>query len=158
MFENLPGIDGKTYSLDDFYRYKALVIIFMCVHCPYVQKIEHQIVELHKKYADHQVRIVAINPNNVEQYPEDSLENMKKRAEAQGYSNLIYLRDNSQAVAKAYMAECTPDLYLFDQDRELVYHGRIEEMHQAIDLMLAGEDPIVDQMPSQGCSIKWRET
>ncbi len=143
---SLKGIDGETYSWASFGD-KKVVIIFMCVHCPYVQAIEDQIIQVQSDFPD--AVVVGINPNDAEMYPEDSFENMGKRAEEMGY-NFLYLRDETQEIARAYEAVCTPDIYVFNAGRSLLYHGRIEEVPLALLGDFDGE-PI----PSQGCSIKW---
>lgn len=151
---NLTGIDGQNYSLESFEAKRGLVIIFMCVHCPYVREIEEKIVEIQSQFGEN-VQVVGINPNDPVQYPADSLEGMKARADEKGY-NFVYLQDLDQSVAKAYEAVCTPDIYLFDVDRKLVYHGRIDELPMAIESMFGGDLYDGQVIPSQGCSIKWK--
>ena len=157
-FQDLPCIDGQTYSLADFAEYNALVIIFMCVHCPYVQEIEDQLANIQDEYGDENVQVIGINSNDINQYPEDSLENMQIRATSEGYADITYLRDDTQEVAIAYDAICTPDIYVYNQELRLVYHGRIEEVPAALDNVLNGDDPLENQIPSQGCSIKWEDS
>lgn len=172
---SLPATDGKTYSPSDFSDKKALVIIFMCNHCPYVKAIIDRLITLQVEYAVSGVQLIGINSNESENYPEDSLENMQKWAREEGV-NFVYLRDESQEVAKAYQAQCTPDIYVFDKERKLAYHGRLDdnclpeseqaarqepgnvkkhELKNALNAILAGKPVSTEQYPSMGCSIKW---
>ncbi len=163
----LPGIDGKIYTLDSFKDKKVLVIMFICVHCPYVKAVEDRLIKLCEEFKDRGVQFVGICSNDAENYPEDSFENMKKHAQEKGY-NFPYLRDESQEVAKSYGAVCTPDIYVYDENRELVYHGRIDDnwqdeskvtrrdLRDAIVALLEGRKPSKEQYPSMGCSIKWK--
>ena len=164
---SLPATDGKTYSLSDFADKKILVIIFMCNHCPYVQAIIDRLIKLQTHYEDQGVQLIGINSNESENYPEDSFDNMKKWVEEIGI-NFVYLRDESQETAKAYQAQCTPDIYVFDKNRKLAYHGRLDdnwqepenvqkrELRQAIDALLEDKPVPEEQHPSMGCSIKWK--
>lgn len=164
---SLPGIDGKTYSLAFFADKKILVIVFMCNHCPYVQACWDRLIALQEEFGLQGVQFVGINANDAEQYPEDSFENMKEYAAEKGH-NFPYLRDETQEVAKAYGAVCTPDIFVYDEKRELVYHGRIDdnwqnpskvtrhELKEALSALLRSEKPKKDQNPSMGCSIKWK--
>lgn len=164
---SLPGCDGKTYGLKDFSNAKVLIIVFMCNHCPYVQAVWKRLVDLQAKYAGRGVRFVGINPNKNPEYEEETLEKMAEYSKKYGM-NFPYLMDESQSVARAYKAQCTPDIYVFDGDRKLAYHGRIDdswkdeskvtkrELDDAIARILRGEKPSEDQIPSMGCSIKWR--
>ena len=166
----LPGVDGKTWSLSDFSGQKALVVIFMCNHCPYVVAVRGRINQLAKDYADRGVVVVGINSNDATRYPDDSFDSMKKYAREFGYV-FPYLHDESQSVARAYDAVCTPDIYAFKSDKTgfaLKYHGRLDdnwkderavtrsELREALDLILSGRDPSPEQTPSMGCSIKWK--
>ena len=121
---NLKAIDGKTYSLADFKNAKALLIIFMCNHCPYVKSKQETIKDLQTKYKDKGLVIVGINPNESEKYSEDSFEGMVKVAKEKNF-NFVYLHDETREVAKSYGASCTPDPFLFDAEQKLVYHGRL---------------------------------
>ncbi|MEZ4254278.1 MAG: thioredoxin family protein [Polyangiales bacterium] len=164
---SLPGTDGATYALDSFKDAKVLVVIFTCNHCPYAQAVEERLVSLQRDYADKGVRLVAINPNDDVRYPDDGFEAMKVRAAEKGF-NFPYLRDASQAVARAYNAACTPDPFVFGPDRTLVYNGRIDdnwkepdrvsrnELRDVIDATLAGRTTEFEHVPSMGCSIKWK--
>lgn len=165
------GEDQKIYSLNDFKNSKALVVIFMCNHCPYVIAVQNRINALAKKYGPKGVQVVGINSNDPIEYPEDSFEEMKLRAQEQGYV-FPYLQDESQTVAKAYDAVCTPDPFVFEKSGGqflLRYHGRLDdnwkdeksvtrhELAGALDAILSGESVEKDQKPAMGCSIKWKE-
>ena len=163
----LPATDGKIYSADDFASAKVLVVVFTCNHCPYAQAAEPYLLDLARQYQP-QVQFVAINANDVTEYPDDSFEKMQQRTVEKHYP-FPYLQDESQDVAKAYQAQCTPDIYVFDQDRRLAYHGRINnvrktgdeatthELQDALDALLTGELVDSNQKPSMGCSIKWKQ-
>ncbi len=164
----LPDINGKTVGRDDFKSASALLVMFVCNHCPYVKHIQHGLVRFAKDYQPKGLAIVAISSNDVANYPDDSPEKMKIEAENAGYT-FPYLYDESQAVAKAYRAACTPDFFLFDQQRKLVYRGQFDsarpkntepvtgkDIRAAVDAVLAQRRPTADQMPSIGCNIKWK--
>ncbi|RPI17508.1 MAG: thioredoxin family protein [Ignavibacteriae bacterium] len=164
---NLKGVDGNYYSLDSFKDKKVLCIIFWCNHCPYVIAVQDRINQIAKDYADKSFALTAINPNDPESYPEDSYENMQIRANERGYV-FPYLRDETQEIARAYDAVCTPDIYLYDENRILRYRGRLDdswkdetkvtrnELRMAIEALL-NEKPIdFDTIPPMGCSIKWK--
>jgi peroxiredoxin len=165
---SLPATDGETYSLDDFADAKALVVVFTCNHCPYAKAAEDRLIEIQRDYGDRGVQLVAINPNDASTHPGDSFENMVARAREKGF-NFPYLRDESQAVARAYDAACTPDLFVFGPDRKLVYNGRLDDswqdpakvtrrdLREVLDAVLEGRDPqLPEVVPSMGCSIKWK--
>jgi peroxiredoxin len=164
---NLPGVDGKYYSLDMYKDKKILCVIFICNHCPYVIAVQQRINRIAKDYADRSFALVGINPNDEITYPEDSFENMKIRAKEMGYV-FPYLRDEIQEIARAYDAVCTPDVYLYDQKRILRYRGRIDdnwkdetkvtrnELRMAIDKLLEDKEIDFPMIPSLGCSIKWK--
>ncbi len=164
----LKGIDGKTHSLADYDDKDVLVIVIMCNHCPYVQAVDSRLVQLQEKFAKQNVQFIGINPNDDIVYPEDNLENMIKRASEKGY-NFPYLRDDDQSIARQYQAQCTPDIYVYNKERELCYHGQIDDnwqepdkvkshdLNDAIEALLAGKKPSPNQHPSMGCSIKWKE-
>ncbi|MBI2327948.1 thioredoxin family protein [Candidatus Curtissbacteria bacterium] len=164
----LPGVDGKNYSLDDFAEAKGLVVVFTCNHCPYAKAAWPLLIKLADEFRARGIVFMAINPNDERQYPEDSFEVMKQKVIEWGI-NFPYLRDQSQGIARAYQAQCTPDIYVFNFKRELYYHGRIndnwqepekvkkEELREALDRLLAGKEPPKDQHPSLGCSIKWMQ-
>ncbi|MFW5925621.1 MAG: thioredoxin family protein [Myxococcota bacterium] len=164
---NLPGVDGRKHALGDFDEAKVLVVIFTCNHCPYAKASEDRFVAIQRDYAGRGVQLVAINPNDAEAYPDDSFERMKQRAEEKGF-NFPYLRDESQQVARAYDAACTPDIFVFDRDRRLVANTRLDDntkqpdqvtrqdLREIIDANLEGKRLPFDPKPSVGCSIKWK--
>lgn len=164
---NLPGTDGARYSLKSFEDKKVLVVVFMCNHCPYVQAVLGRLIDLQNATRDRSVRFVGINPNDAVRYPDDSMENMKKIVAEKNFS-FPYLFDESQETAKAYGAVCTPDIFVYGEDRTLLYRGRIDDNWQdadkvtqrdlqaAIDLILSGKEVPGEQIPSMGCSIKWK--
>jgi peroxiredoxin len=163
----LPNIDGTTVKRDDFQGSTALVVMFICNHCPYVKHVDGGMVMLAKDYQDKGVAFVAISSNDVENYAQDSPEKMKEEAAAAGYT-FPYLYDATQDVAKGYRAACTPDFYVFDGDLKLVYRGQLDDsrpgndrpvtgkdIRSALDAVLAGKPVSEDQQPSIGCNIKW---
>ncbi|MFA5107988.1 MAG: thioredoxin family protein [Candidatus Micrarchaeia archaeon] len=164
---NLIGVDGKFHSLEEFGEGRALVVIFMCNHCPYVLSKLSTIKKLHATYSPKEVAFVAINSNNNPEYPDDSYEKMKEFAQ-KNQLKFQYLFDDSQETAKQYGAECTPDPFVFDADLRLVYHGRFDDatspeltptthdMNDALDAVLVGSLPKGKFLPSRGCSIKWK--
>ena len=163
---NLPATDGKKYSLNFFAEKKALVVVFSCNHCPYVQAYEDRIMEIQKDYA-RDVQVIAISSNEDENYPEDSFENMKARAQMKKF-NFPYLHDATQNVAKAYGATHTPEIFLFDKERKMVFHGKIDDnwqepqsvkskyLRNAIDELLSGKQISVPETFTIGCTIKWK--
>lgn len=163
---NLPATDGKKYSLSSFADKKALIVIFSCNHCPYVQAYEDRIMEIQKDYAK-DVQVIAISSNEDENYPEDSFENMKARAQMKKF-NFPYLHDETQNVAKAYGATHTPEIFLFDKERKMAFHGKIDDnwqepqnvkskyLRNAIDELLNGKQISVPETFTIGCTIKWR--
>jgi peroxiredoxin len=165
---NLVGVDGKNYSLKSFSDKKALIIIFSCNHCPYVQAYEDRIRKIQWDYVSKGVSIVAINSNEDKGYPEDSFENMKKRSDEQKF-NFSYLRDGDQSVARAYDATHTPEIFLFNKERKLVFHGKIDDnwqepgkvqnhyLRNALDELLAGAEISVPETFTIGCTIKWKK-
>ena len=165
----LPGVDGKEYSLKSFTSYKVLVIIFMCNHCPYVKAVIQRLIDLQQEVLAQGVRLIGINCNDAINYPDDSFESM--HSVSKGWKmNFPYLFDESQEVAKKYDAVCTPDVYMYGPKRTLLYRGRIDDnwdnpdkvsrrdLKQAIDSILSGENISIKQIPSMGCSIKWKTT
>lgn len=164
----LPDTNGKIVSRDDFKSATALLVMFVCNHCPYVKHIQAGLVQLAKDYQPKGVAIVAISSNDVDKYPDDSPAKMQEEARAAGYT-FPYLFDASQTVAKAYRAACTPDFFLFDKHHKLAYRGQFDaarpknsepvtgkHMRAALDALLAGRTPSADQVPSVGCNIKWK--
>jgi len=165
---NLPDTTGKLVSLEDFKGKTALLVLFICNHCPYVKHIRAGLAQLGQDYVSRGVGIVAINSNDAVNYPDDSPAKMKEEAQNAGY-NFPYLYDEKQSVAKAYRAACTPDIYLFDRGRRLVYRGQFDDsrpgngkpvtgkdLRAAIDAVLAGKSTSQFQAPSIGCNIKWK--
>ena len=164
---NLLGIDDKKYSLASFKDKKALIVIFSCNHCPYVQAYEDRIKQIQKDYQSKGVEVIAINSNEDKGYPEDSFENMKKRAAEQKF-NFLYLRDEDQSVARAYDATHTPEIFVFDGNRKLAFHGKIDDnwqepnkvknhyLQSALDELLAGKEISVPETFTIGCTIKWK--
>ena len=164
---NLKGVDGKKYSLASFQDKKVLVLMFICNHCPYVQAIEDRIIQLQRDYAAKSVQLIGICSNDPTDYPDDSPANLKKRWQEKDY-RFPYLVDETQEVAKAYGAVCTPEFYVLDSARKLAYHGQLDnnwkepqkvtrqDLRQAVDALLAGKKPS-EQVPSMGCSIKWKK-
>jgi len=165
----LPSpISGGEYSLGDLKSDKATVVMFICNHCPYVKHVQKELVDLANDYMPKGISFVAINSNNVEKYPDDSPENMKKVAERFGYP-FEYLFDETQETARAYGAECTPDFFVFDSGLGCVYRGQLDDsrpgngkpvtgadLRKALDSILNGESVPEDQVPSIGCNIKWK--
>ena len=164
----LPATDGNTYALADFDDARVLVVMFICNHCPYVKAVLDRLVKLGRKWDDDEVAFVAISPNDAERYPDDSFDNMKKLAEEREFP-FPYLYDEPQDVARAYKAACTPDFFVYDEDRTLAYAGRLDDnwkepdkvqkrdLRDAIVALLEGDRPSEDQHPSMGCSIKWKQ-
>jgi peroxiredoxin len=164
----LPGTDGEAYSLADFAEYDALLVVFTCNHCPYAKAKFDLLNDLAAEYEN--CAVVGINPNDAEEYPDDSFESMQEYVDSGEIAYDAYLRDESQSVADAYGAVCTPDPFLFENDGgtfRLAYQGRLDDamnpeeeatefyVREAIDAVLAGESVDIDPGPSQGCSIKW---
>ncbi len=159
---------GKLVSSDDFKGAPALLVAFICNHCPYVKHIAGAFAHLASEYQARGVAVVAINSNDAEAYPDDSPEKMAEEIQLNGYT-FPYLVDETQDVARAYRAVCTPDLFLFDKDRRLVYRGQFDDsrpkndrpvtgadLRSALDAVLVGQKVSDDQKPSVGCSIKWK--
>jgi len=164
----LPDTEGRLVRLSDFQGAPALLVIFMCNHCPYVKHIADELARFAKEYQAKGVAIVGINSNDVANYPDDSLEKMREEVKLQGYT-FPYLYDETQEVAKAYRAACTPDFFLFDKEHRLVYRGQFDDsrpsngvpvtgkdLRAALDAVLSGKPVPPDQKPSLGCNIKWK--
>ena len=164
----LPDTEGRRVSLDDAKDAKAILVMFICNHCPYVKHVAPELARLARDYQKKGLAIFGINANDAVTHPEDSLDKMKLEVDARGYT-FPYLYDETQQVAKAYRAACTPDFYLFDGERKLVYRGQLDEarpsndkpndgrsLRAAIDAVLAGRPVSDDQLPSLGCNIKWK--
>ncbi len=164
---NLPAVDGSNYSLFSFKENPVLVVIFSCNHCPYVQAYEDRIIDLQKNYKEKGVAVIAINSNDIANYPDDSFEHMADRAKKKGF-NFPYLRDDDQTAAEAYGATHTPEIFLFNKERKLVYHGKIDDNWQepekvrnkylkdAIDELLKEKEISIPETFSIGCTIKWK--
>jgi peroxiredoxin len=159
---------GRTVSLDDFAEAPALLVVFLSNHCPYVKHIADELGRFSREYADKGLAMVGICANDVSTHPDDSPEKMIEEAERRGYA-FPYVFDDSQEVAKSYGAACTPDFFLYDAARTLVYRGQFdssrpsadvpvtgEDVRGACDAVLAGERPSSEQRPSVGCNIKWK--
>jgi peroxiredoxin len=162
-------VSGDKVALSDYADKTGVLVMFICNHCPYVKHVRSELAQIGRDYADSEIGIVAISANDPGVSPGDSPEMMKGEAETQGYV-FPYLFDETQEVAAAYTAMCTPDFFLFDSDRKLVYRGRMDEsrpdsgipvtgreLRAAMDAVLAGEPVSDEQLPSMGCSIKWAE-
>lgn len=165
---SLPDAFGRQHALGDFADKRALLVAFISNRCPFVLHIRSHLAQFAKDYATRGLQVVAINANDVGQRAEESLERIGEEVAAIGYE-FPYLKDEDQSMARAYGAACTPDLFLFDADRKLAYHGQYdrsrpsndipvtgEDLRAAVDAVLAGETPRADQSPSVGCNIKWR--
>lgn len=167
---SLTNVDSQNVSLADFSGKPALLVMFICNHCPFVKHIADELAALGREYQSQGAGIVAISSNDSTKYPEDSPEQMVHEAENRGYV-FPYLFDEDQAVAKAYKAACTPDFYLFDGEQKLVYRGQLDasrpgneipvtgsDLRAALDAVLSGQSVAEQQTPSIGCNIKWVET
>ncbi len=163
----LKGTDGKYYMASAFSDKKILVVIFSCNHCPYVQAYEERMKEIQEEFGSKGVQVIAINSNDESGYPEDSFENMKIRAQQRKF-NFLYLRDEDQSAAEAFDASHTPEIFVFDSERKLAYHGKIDDnwkepdkvktkyLSEAINQLLIGEQISVPETYSIGCTIKWK--
>ncbi len=167
---SLINVDSQSVSLSDFSGKPALLVMFICNHCPFVKHIADELSALGREYQSRGAGVVAISSNDSTKYPEDSPEQMVHEAENRGYV-FPYLFDEEQEVAKAYHAACTPDFYIFDGDQKLVYRGQLDDsrpgneipvtgsdLRAALDAVLAGQPVAQQQTPSIGCNIKWVET
>jgi peroxiredoxin len=165
---NLPDTDGSLVALDDFANAPALLVIFLCNHCPYVKHVRHELARLGKEYQQKGVAVVGISSNDAITHPDDSPERMAAEKAEVGYT-FPYLYDETQKVALAYKAACTPDFFVFDKDQKLVYRGQLDgsrpgnpipvtgkDLRSALDAVLAGKPVNDDQRPSIGCNIKWK--
>jgi len=164
----LPDTTGKFVSLDDFKEAPALLVAFICNHCPYVKHVRAKFAEVARDYQSRGVGVVAISSNDAVSYPDDSPEQMAKEVKLAGYT-FPYLYDETQEVAKEYKAACTPDFFLFDRNRQLVYRGQFDDsrpgngrpvtgkdLTSAVEALLAGRPVVSEQRPSVGCNIKWK--
>lgn len=166
-FQLPDTVSGETISLDTFANKKALLVMFICQHCPFVQHIKSELARIGKDYVDQGLGIVAISANSVQTHPDDAPDQLKAMAQQEGF-NFPFCYDETQEVAKAYTAACTPDFFLFNRDRALVYRGQLDDsrpgneepvngkdLRAAIDNVLADQPVNPDQQPSIGCNIKW---
>lgn len=163
----LPGVDGETHKLADYEEKEAVAVIFTCNHCPYARAWEDRIVSIQDDYGSSGLQVIAINANDAEKYPDDGFPQMKQRAKEKGF-NFPYLHDESQEVARAYGAERTPEVFLFDAARKLAYHGAVDDnyddpdavrdayLRDAIEAVLSGERPSTPHTSPVGCTIKWK--
>jgi peroxiredoxin len=164
---SLPDTDGNLISIENFTNSRALLVMFICNHCPYVKHVRDGLVSLANKYLENGVGIVGINSNDVDNYPDDSPEKMAEEVKKYGY-RFPYLFDKAQEVAKSYRAACTPDFFLYDENRKLVYRGQMDDsrpvngipvtgndLRKALDDLLSGNPITNEQKPSVGCNIKW---
>jgi peroxiredoxin len=165
---HLDDTDGRTVSLDDFNGAPALLVIFLCNHCPYVKHVASELARLCREYQARGVGVVGISSNDVKTYPDDSPAMMAREKAQVGYT-FPYLYDESQSVARAYQAACTPDFFVFDKSQKLAYRGQMDgsrpgnsipvtgnDLRAALDAVLAGKTPADHQRPSMGCNIKWK--
>jgi peroxiredoxin len=165
---SLPNVDGQTVSLADLRGKKALLVMFICNHCPFVKHVADELARLGRDYQAKGAAVVAISSNDIVNHPDDSPEKMKDEAKARGYT-FPYLYDADQSVAKAYQAACTPDFFVFDADQKLVYRGQLDgsrpgndvpvngaDLRAALDAVVAGNKPTAEQRASLGCNIKWK--
>jgi peroxiredoxin len=165
-FTSLPATDMKKYSSADFQNKNILIVVFSCNHCPYVQAYEERMIKLQSEYGPKGVQMIAINSNEINNYPEDSFDKMAARAAKKKF-NFVYVRDEDQSVATAFGATHTPEFFLFDDKRKLRYHGRMDDnwqesgsvkenyLRDALDSILNGEEIQVPETYSVGCTIKW---
>jgi peroxiredoxin len=167
-FQLPDTVSGSELTYDQVKGEKGTVVMFICNHCPYVKHVQEELVRLSNDYSHEGIGFVAISSNDVEKYPEDGPDQMRKVARDWGFS-FPYLYDKNQAVARNYDAACTPDFYVFDKSDELVYRGQLDDsrpgngkaltgkdLRQALDDILRGNPVSEDQIPSQGCNIKWK--
>jgi len=166
----LLGIDGKTYTNEDFADKLGTLVMFICNHCPFVKHVNDELVNLTNELLAQNIGVIGINSNDSsqEKYAEDSFEKMKEYSEQLGYK-FPYVVDTDQSAAKSFTAQCTPDFFLFDNNGSLIYRGQLdgsrpgndkpvdgESLRNAVSSMLAGEEPLELQLPSMGCNIKWK--
>ncbi|MDP4008353.1 MAG: thioredoxin family protein [Candidatus Peregrinibacteria bacterium] len=167
---SLMGIDEVEHPLSDWADKEVLVMVFMCNHCPYVQAVWDRLNKLQSRFEGRGVQLIGVNPNAANpNYPDDSFEEMKKAPKLFGM-NFPYLIDEDQSVSRAYRAVCTPDIFVYDKERKLVYRGRIDdnwqdagaaqsnELADSLEAILSGEEVSNEQKPAMGCSIKWTST
>lgn len=165
----LPDVvSGKTISLETFANKKALLVMFICQHCPFVRHVREELAQIGRDYANKELGVVAISANDVANYPDDARDKLKAMAQELEF-NFPFCYDESQETAKAYTAACTPDFFLFDAQQQLTYRGQLDDsrpgndkpvngkdLRAAVDTVLAGQEVSPDQKPSIGCNIKWK--
>jgi peroxiredoxin len=163
----LPAVDGRTYAREDFAGAPVLAVMFICNHCPYVQAVEDRLIALAREFESRGVQLVGICANDAASYPDDAFDKLAERWRTKGYG-FPYLHDETQEVARAFGAVCTPDIFVYDRERRLAYRGRIDdswkdaskvtrrELADALTALAEGRAPAAEQRPSLGCSIKWR--
>ena len=163
----LPGVDDRRHALKDYADKEAVAVVFTCNHCPYARAWEDRLIEIQSDYAPRGAQLVAINANDAKKYPEDSFPRMKERSEEKGF-NFPYLYDESQEVARAYGAERTPEIFLFDKGGALRYHGTVDDNYDdpaavrshyfrdALEAVLEGRNPLTTETVPVGCTIKWK--
>jgi peroxiredoxin len=165
----LPDVvSEQTISLDTFAGKKGLLVMFICQHCPFVKHVKHELAKIGQDYTSQDLGIVAISANDVANYPDDSPDKLKLMAQTEGF-NFPFCYDETQAIAKAYQAACTPDFFLFDAQQKLVYRGQLDDsrpgnnipitgkdLRNAIEAVLAAKEVSPEQKPSVGCNIKWK--
>lgn len=164
----LPDMNGRSVAVEDLTGSEALLVMFICNHCPYVKHVERELAAVASEYAPRGVAVVGVMPNDTGRYPDDGPDGMRAQARRAGFE-FPYLIDDSQQVARAYQAACTPDFFLFDSDRRLVYRGQLDDsrpgnatavtgadLRAALDALLGGRPVPEEQRPSIGCSIKWK--
>ena len=167
-FELPDVVTQKAVSLGTFADSKALLVMFICQHCPFVKHVQSELAKIGRDYGDRSLGIVAISANDADNYPDDSPEKLKQMAEELDF-NFPLCYDESQSISKAYTAACTPDFFLFDQSRKLVYRGQLDDSRPSTDIPVTGKDlrqaieavledrkPDLEQKPSIGCNIKWK--
>jgi peroxiredoxin len=166
-FQRLPGVDGKEYSSSDFKDKKILIVVFSCNHCPYVQAYEDRMIAVQLDYTAKGVQLIAINSNDITNYPDDSFSQMIERANKKGF-NFPYVRDENQSTAEAYGATHTPQFFVFDEQRKLCYSGKMDDnwkepenvketyLRDVVEALLKGKEIQVPETFSIGCTIKWR--
>lgn len=167
-FNLMDVVSGQNVSLSSLQDKKALLVMFICRHCPFVKHVQTELAQIGKDYQNKDIAIVAISSNDPQAYPEDAPQSLKEQAQDLGFT-FPYLFDETQSIAKAYTAACTPDFFLFDADRKLVYRGQLDnsrpdsgipvtgkDLRQAIEAVLNDQQINPDQKPSMGCSIKWK--
>ena len=163
----LLGVDDRRHALEDYADKEAVAVVFTCNHCPYARAWEDRLIGIQADYAARGAQLVAISSNDAKKYPDDSFPKMKERSEEKGF-NFPYLYDESQEVARAYGAERTPEIFLFDKGGTLRYHGTVDDnyedpaavnvhyLREALEAVLAGRDPSTAETTPVGCTIKWK--